>query len=75
EATYREALLDQILEGQTIDEAEYEVLAGARAEAIRSYLVDTAGADSTQIEVLPDPVTVTEGEDRVRCQLVLTGKS
>jgi len=71
EPAYRTALLDELIAAQAIDEVQVQSLAGARAEAIRSYLVDTAGVDTARVEVRPEPVTVNEGEDPVRCQLVL----
>ncbi len=71
EPAYRRALLDELIAAQAIDEVQVQSLAGARAEAIRSYLVDTAGVDTARVEVRPEPVTVNEGEDPVRCQLVL----
>ncbi len=73
EPAYRTALLDELIAAQAIDEAQVPSLAGARAEAIRSYLVDTAGVDTARVEVRPEPVTVNEGEDPVRCQLMLRG--
>lgn len=71
EAAYRSALVEQLVAAQPFDEAEVQALPPARAEAIRAYLVDSAGFEASRVEVLPEPVTVSESGKWVRCQLKL----
>lgn len=71
EAGFRELLWTQLLETQQVSEADAKALAPARAEAIRAYLVDQQGVDSSRVAVMPDAVTVETGDSKVRCQLSL----
>jgi hypothetical protein len=69
EAAYRSALIEQLLAAQPFDEAGLQALPPARAEAIRAYLVDSAGFEASRVEVLPEPVTVSDSGKWIRCQL------
>ena len=73
EAAYRSALIDQLVAAQSFDEARLQALAPARAEAIRAYLVDTAGLEAARVEVVSETVTVEDSDTWVRCQLKLKG--
>lgn len=75
EVAYRRALQAQLVETQPIDESQIQALASARAEAIRSFLVDKAGVDSTRVTILPEPASAATGEGRVQCRLGLTSGS
>lgn len=72
EEGFRELLWSQLLDAQGVSEADAQALAPARAEAIRAHLVAQQGVDDSRVTVLPDTVTVTSGEQRVRCQLSLS---
>ena len=71
ETGFREALWAQLLAGQEVSETDVRALAPARAEAVRTFLVDQSGIDSARVVVLPDPVTVETENDKVRLQLGL----
>ncbi|MBD3871739.1 MAG: DUF748 domain-containing protein, partial [Acidobacteria bacterium] len=71
ETAYYRDLQAALIEAQPIDMAAVQALGGARAEAVRSYMVDTAGIDSGRVRV-EEPVAMEEGEgedDWVRCRL------
>jgi hypothetical protein len=71
ETAYYRDLQAALIEAQPIDMAAVQALGAARAEAVRSYMVDTAGIDSGRVRVV-EPVAVEEGEgedDWVRCRL------
>jgi hypothetical protein len=75
ETSYYRELRDAVIDVQPVDEAVLGSLAGARAEAIRGYLVDELGVTSARLQV-SDPVTLEESPDEkwVRCRLdVATG--
>jgi hypothetical protein len=57
-------------ETQPVDPAAVQVLAGARAEAIRAFLVDELGVAAGRVGII-DPVTLEESQDDkwVRCPL------
>jgi len=75
EVAYRRALEAQLVGSQPIDESQIQALAPVRAEAIRSFLVDEAGVDPSRVSILPEPVSATTGEGRVRCRLGVTSGS
>jgi hypothetical protein len=68
----RAELLNELLAAQEVSDADVQALAPARAEAIRSFLVDQQGVDAASVVVRPDPVTVEDGEDKIRLRLSLT---
>jgi hypothetical protein len=72
EVAYREALRVPVVETQAIDESQIQALAPARAEAIRSFLVEEAGLDPSRISILPEIAKVNTSEQRVSCRLSVT---
>ena len=80
EVAYRYGIWEALVASQSIDQAALKVLAPARAEAIRAYLVDQNGLDAARVSVAPKAVMVkpekketaaTDSKDWVRCQLEL----
>ena len=71
EQSYYAELWSQLLATQEVSEADAQALAPARAEAIRSFLVDQEGLDSARVIVLPDSVKGEAGDGTVRLQLGL----
>ncbi len=74
EEAYRRDLRAALVASQVVDQDALRALGEARGQAVRSYLVDTAGVDSGRIEVTePVPAAAASGE-RMRCRLdVRTG--
>jgi hypothetical protein len=70
ETSYYRELRDAVIDAQPVDEAALGALAGTRAEAIRSHLVDDFGAAPERVRII-DPVTLEESPDEkwVRCRL------
>jgi len=71
ETAYYRDLQAALIEAQPVDMAAVQALGEARAEAVRAYMVDTAGIDSGRVRVV-EAVAVEEGEgedDWVRCRL------
>jgi hypothetical protein len=69
EIAYRREIRDALIAAQPIDAATVEALGPARAEAIRSALVDTGGIDPARVQVLEAELTDVPGGDWVRCRL------
>ena len=68
---------------QSIDETVLQALAPARAEAIRTYLVEQTGLDQTRVTITAGTTTkepvaketaATGSEKWIRCRLQLAGK-
>jgi len=79
EVAYRDALREALTTSQPVEDAALAALAPARAEAIRTYLVER-GLDETRVSISPEATVVepdkketaaTESERWVRCQLEL----
>jgi len=70
ETTYYRDLSAALIEAQPVDMAAVQALAGARAEAVRAFLVDGQGIDPTRLRII-DPVAAEEpsDDDWVRCRL------
>ena len=71
ETAYYRDLRVALIEAQPVDTAAVQALGEARAEAVRSYMIDTAGVAPAGIRII-EPVAVEEGEgedDWVRCRL------
>jgi hypothetical protein len=70
ETGYYLDLRSALIEVQPVDGAEVQALAGARAEAIRVFLVDELGVAAGRVRII-DPVTLEESQDDrwVRCRL------
>jgi hypothetical protein len=68
-AYYRD-LRTALIEALPLDAAEVQALAGARAEAVRAFLVDEKGIDSARVRII-GAVAVEEpsGDEWVRCRL------
>jgi len=70
ETTYYRALRDAVIEAQPVDQAEVVALAGARAEAIRVFLVEGQSVDAARVRVIDPVVAEEQSEDGwVRCRL------
>ncbi|HSL19792.1 MAG TPA: DUF748 domain-containing protein [Methylomirabilota bacterium] len=69
EVDYRRALRERLLAAQPVDPAAVEALAPARAEAVRTHLVDAGGLDGSRVKVLEPSPSETPGDDWVRCRL------
>jgi hypothetical protein len=65
------ALREVLIASQPIDPGAVEALAPARAEAIRSFLVDRVGLEPGRVGVVPDPVAAEGSQSWVRCRLAL----
>lgn len=74
EQGYHEDLWNQLLATQAVTEADVQALAPARAEAIRSFLVDQHGTDNARVIVLPDSVKGETGDGTVRLKLSLSAE-
>jgi len=70
ETAYYRDLHAAVIEAQPVDPAAVQALAGARAEAIRAFLVDELGVAAGRVRII-DPVTLEESQDDkwVRCRL------
>ena len=70
ETAYHRALRDAAIDAQVADPVAVETLAGARAEAIRAFIVEREGGDDSRVRVI-DPVAVetSTGGGWVRCRL------
>jgi len=70
ETSYYRSLREAMIEAQPVDQAAITALADARAEAIRSFLVDEQDIDPARVRIV-DPVAVEESPDDgwVRCRL------
>jgi hypothetical protein len=70
ETAYYRALRAALIEAQPVGAAEVQALAGARAEAIRTFLVEGQGMNPARVRVL-DPVSTEKPSDDgwVRCRL------
>lgn len=75
EVAYRKALVADLLEAQSVDSTEMAALGPARAEAIRSFLVDQGGVDTGRLTLHPETTTSTAGDHWVRCQLEVSAGS
>jgi hypothetical protein len=75
EVAYRKGLVADLLEAQSVDPAQISALGPARAETIRSFLVDQGGIDSSRVTVHPETTTSGEGDHWVRCQLEVSAGS
>ncbi len=71
EIAYRKVLIDDLVEVQTIEAAQVEALGPARAEAIRTFLVDQQGLDASRVDVVSETTTVESAGQWVRCQLAV----
>jgi hypothetical protein len=69
EVDYRRALRERLLAAQPVDPAALEALAPARAEAVRTRLVDAGGLEGSRVKVLEPAPSETPGDDWVRCRL------
>ncbi len=72
EVAYRAALREALIGSQSIDDAAVAALAAARAEAVRTCLVDQAGLEPTRVSVVREPEVVTDSGRWVRCRLGLS---
>ncbi len=72
EVDYRRALREKLLAAQPVDPAAVEALAPARAEAVRTHLVDAGGLEGSRVKVLEPSPSETPGDDWVRCRLEVT---
>ena len=70
ETAYYRDLRDGLVEVQPVDPGAAEALAGARAEAIRGFIIEAEGGDASRVRVI-DPVAIEEGagDGWVRCRL------
>jgi len=70
ETAYYRDLRDALVEAQPVDPGAAEALAGARAEAIRGFIVESEGGDESRVRII-DPVALEEsaGDGWVRCRL------
>jgi hypothetical protein len=70
ETSYYLDLRSALIEAQLVEAAGVQALAGARAEAIRAFLVDELGVAAGRVRII-DPVTLEESQDDrwVRCRL------
>ena len=70
ETSYYRDLWVAVIEAQPVDSAVIEALAGARAEAIRAFLVDQQKVAPSQVRII-EPVTLEQSTDGkwVRCRL------
>jgi len=70
ETAYYRDLGDAVIEAQAVDPAAVEALGGARAEAIRGFIVEAEGGDPSRVRIL-DPVAIEKspGDGWVRCRL------
>jgi len=70
ETSYYLDLRSALIEAQQVDPAAVQALAGARAEAIRAFLVDELGVAAGRVRII-DPVTLEESQNDkwVRCRL------
>jgi hypothetical protein len=74
EIAFRRAMRDALIAVQPIDAATVEALGSARAETIRSALVDTGGIDSARVQVLEAEPAESTGGDWVRCRMEVEAK-
>lgn len=75
EVAYRKPLVANLLEAQSVDPTQVAALGPARAEAIRSFLVDQAGINTSRLALHPETTTASEGDHWVRCQLEVSAGS
>lgn len=70
ETTYYRDLQAALIEAQPVNAAEFEALAATRAEAVRTFLVDSQGLDQARVRII-DAVAVEESSENgwVRCRL------
>ena len=70
ETSYYRDLRVAVIEAQPVDSAVVGALAGARAEAIRAFLVDQQEVASSRVRII-EPVTLEQSTDGkwVRCRL------
>ena len=69
EMAYRREMRDAMIAAQPVDAAAVEALGPARAEAVRSALVDTGGIDPARVQALDVETAESSDGDRVRCRL------
>lgn len=70
ETSYYLDLRSALIEAQPVDPAAVQALAGARAEAIRAFLVDESGIAAGRVRII-EPASLEESQDDgwVRCRL------
>jgi hypothetical protein len=75
ETAYYRDLRDAVIEAQVVDPASVKALAVARAEAIRTFIVEHEAGDDSRVRVI-DPVEVetSTGGGWVRCRLDVDGR-
>jgi hypothetical protein len=70
ETTYYRDLRDAVIAARPVDPAQLPVLADARAEAIRSTLIDGHGIDPARVRVVASvEIEEPSGDEWVRCRL------
>jgi hypothetical protein len=74
EVAYRLAVREALVTSQPLADGAVTALASARAEAIRSFMVDQAGLDSARVSIAPEPQVQAGSEQWVRCQLELAAE-
>ena len=75
EVAYRKALVADLVEAQSVNPTQMAALGPARAAAIRSFLVDQGGIETSRVIIHPETTTSTEGDHWVRCQLQISAGS
>jgi hypothetical protein len=69
ETSYYRDLKAALISAQPVDPAEVRALGAERSEAVRLFMVDSAGIDPARIRII-EPVAVEPGDaDWVRCRL------
>jgi hypothetical protein len=71
EIGYRRALRDALMDLEPVDPAAVAALAGQRATAIATHLVDVAGLDPSRVQRLENERVEEGGGARVACRLEL----
>jgi hypothetical protein len=72
ETAYYRDLRAALIEAQPVDPADVEALAGARAEAIRTFLIDGQGIDAARVRIIDEVGAEKPSEDGwIRCRLDL----
>jgi hypothetical protein len=69
ETAFRQAMRQALTEAQPIDPIEVQALGPARAQAIRTFLVEQAQLDENRISLSPDTADQDAGGNRVACLL------
>ncbi len=71
EIAFRQAVLQALTEAQPVDAALIQALGPARAQAIRSFLIEQAQLDAGRLTIAPETAAQDSGGSWVACLLVI----